>query len=259
MLSASKLSKAYGKAKILSDVTVDFPKGRLVAIIGPNGAGKSTLLSALLCHMKVDSGMVTLDGTPLAGLSKNAIAQRCSLLRQTNGVSLKITVRELVAFGRFPYHKGRLDDTDQAICDAAIAYMGLASLQDTYIDAISGGERQRAFIAMVLAQDTEYMLLDEPLNNLDMKYSVQIMKTLRRMVDEQGKTVIIVIHDINFAAVYADDILAMKGGRVVAYDRADAVITEATLTSLYDMKITVRRSAGRLLCDYFGVGKELNE
>src|SRR5699024_10127081 len=125
-------------------------------------------------------------------------------------MGVKLTVRELISFGRFPYSEGRLKRFDWQKVDEAISYMELEELEDKYIDELSGGQRQRAYIAMVLAQDTEYILLDEPLNNLDMRHSVQILKTLRRLVDELGKTIVIVIHDINFASCYSDEIVALK-------------------------------------------------
>src|SRR5690606_2693720 len=138
-------------------------------------------------------------------------AKKVSILKQSNQINLRLTVRELVSFGRFPYSQGRLTEEDWVCVDEAIRYMELEELQHEYLDELSGGQRQRAFIAMVIAQDTDYILLDEPLNNLDMKHAVQIMKTLRKLVDERGKTVVLVIHDINFASVYSDYIVALKG------------------------------------------------
>src|SRR5699024_9319956 len=133
-------------------------------------------------------------------VKNNDLAKKISILKQANSINLKLTVRELVSFGRFPYSQGRLTKKDWEKVDEAIDYMELRDMQHKYLDQLSGGQRQRAHIAMVIAQDTEYILLDEPLNNLDMRHAVQIMKTLRRLVDELGKTILIVIHDINFAS-----------------------------------------------------------
>ena len=144
-----------------------------------------------------------------------SFAKRVAILKQANHLNVRLTVRELVSFGRYPYSKGRLNEEDDKFVDQALEYMNLTDMQDKFLDELSGGQKQRAFISMVIAQDTEYILLDEPLNNLDMKHSVQIMKILRKLVDELGKTVVIVLHDINFASVYSDRIVALKDGRLV--------------------------------------------
>lgn len=135
--------------------------------------------------------------------------------------------------------------------DEAIQYMNLEDIQHNYLDELSGGQRQRAFIAMVIAQDTEYILLDEPLNNLDMKHSVQIMKILRKLVDELGKTVVIVLHDINFASVYSDNIVALKDGRVVKNGSTNDIINSDALKEIYDMDIPVQEQDGCRICVYF--------
>ena len=166
-------------------------------------------------------------------------------------MNVRLTIRELVAFGRFPYTKGRLNDEDNVKVDEALAYMNLEDLQHNFLDELSGGQRQRAFIAMVIAQDTEYILLDEPLNNLDMKHSVQIMKILRKLVDELGKTVVIVLHDINFASVYSDRIVALKDGRVVKDGPTHDIINSEALKDIYDMDIPVQEQNGCRICVYF--------
>ena len=143
------------------------------------------------------------------------IAKQLAILKQTNNINLRLTIEDLVSFGRFPYSKGNLTQTDRTFIDNAIAYMDLDDIRHQYIDSLSGGQRQRAYIAMTLAQDTDYILLDEPLNNLDMKHSVQIMQVLRKLATELNKTVVIVIHDINFASCYSDYIVAMKNGKLV--------------------------------------------
>lgn len=135
--------------------------------------------------------------------------------------------------------------------DSAIQYMGLEDIQHKYLDQLSGGQRQRAYIAMVIAQDTDYILLDEPLNNLDMKHSVQIMKTLRRLVDELGKTIVIVIHDINFASVYSDYIVALKDGKIVKEGPTEEIINQPALKEIYDMDISVRDINRCKICVYF--------
>ena len=160
--------------------------------------------------LNADSGEIYLNGELLNRKKSSDIAKQLAILKQTNNINLRLTIEDLVAFGRFPYSKGNLTQTDRTFIDNAIAYMNLDDIRHQYIDNLSGGQRQRAYIAMTLAQDTDYILLDEPLNNLDMKHSVQIMQVLRKLATELNKTVVIVIHDINFASCYSDYIVAMK-------------------------------------------------
>src|SRR5699024_164266 len=144
------------------------------------GAGKSTLISMISRLIAKDDGEITIDGKDITTSKNKDLAKKISILKQSNSINLKLTVRELISFGRFPYSQGRLKDEDWQKVDEAIEYMELGDMQHKFLDELSGGQRQRAHIAMVIAQDTEYILLDEPLNNLDMRHSVQIMKTLRR-------------------------------------------------------------------------------
>lgn len=164
---------------------------------------------------------------------------------------MRLTIRELVSFGRFPYSQGNLTKEDEKHIEEAIRYMELEDIQHKYLDQLSGGQRQRAYIAMVIAQNTEYILLDEPLNNLDMKHSVQIMKVLRRLVEELGKTVVIVIHDINFASCYSDHIVALKDGKVMKEGPTNEIINPAVLKGIYDMDIHIEEIAGNNICIYF--------
>ena len=162
-----------------------------------------------------DEGEIRIDGRELGSVKHNDLAKKLSILKQSNHLQIRLKVRELVRFGRFPYSRGRLTKEDWMHVERAIAYMELEDLQDRFLDQLSGGQRQRAFIAMVLAQNTDYILLDEPLNNLDMKHSVQIMKTLRKMVDDLGKTIVLVPSRHQFRVCYSDYIIARKGGKVL--------------------------------------------
>ena len=135
--------------------------------------------------------------------------------------------------------------------EEAIRFLDLKEIEDAYIDELSGGQKQRAYMAMVVAQDTDYMLLDEPLNNLDMRHSVQTMKTLRRLADELGKTIIIVLHDINFASHYSDYIVALKEGKLKYYDRTENIISEEVLRDIFDIDIAISWSNGKKVCNYF--------
>src|SRR5690606_36651788 len=177
----------------------------------------------------MDQGDVLVEGRSVRSWDSMELARKVAILKQTNHLSLRLTVRDLVGFGRFPYSQWRLTKADMEHVDQAIEYMNLGDLQHKFLDELSGGDRQRAFIAMDVAHDTEYVLLDEPLHNLDMKHSVQIMKVLRRLLDELGKTVVLVLHDINFASSYSDDIVAMKHGRVVAHGSVEEIIRQDVL------------------------------
>ena len=193
MIQVRELSKFYGKKAVVEKVNVNIHRGKITSFIGPNGAGKSTLLSMVSRLLDADTGEVLVDKDNVKKMKSNEFSKRVSILKQSNFMNVRLTIRELVSFGRFPHSRGRLTAEDIRIVDQAMDYMDLMDMQDDYLDELSGGQRQRAFIAMVIAQDTDYILLDEPLNNLDMKHSVQIMKILRRLVDELGKTVVIVL------------------------------------------------------------------
>lgn len=251
MVMVKNVSKKYGDKKVVDNVSVKIAKGKITSFIGPNGAGKSTLLSMISRLIENDEGEIYIDNENIKKCKSNALAKKLSILKQTNHINLKLTIRELVSFGRFPYSKGRLTEEDWKHVDEAIRYMGLEDIQNKYLDELSGGQKQRAFIAMVIAQDTEYILLDEPLNNLDMKHSVQIMKTLRRLVDELGKTVIIVIHDINFASVYSDYIVALKDGKIVKQGPTEEMIDREVLREIYDMDMEIKDFNCNKICVYF--------
>lgn len=251
MIEIKGITKLFGKKKVVEDVSVTIETGKITSFIGPNGAGKSTLLSMVSRLLEADTGEVLLDQTNVKNLKTKEFAKRVAILRQSNFINVRLTVRELVSFGRYPYSHGRLTDEDELKIDEALEYMNLVAIQHQFLDELSGGQKQRAFISMVIAQDTEYILLDEPLNNLDMKHSVQIMKILRKLVDELGKTVVIVLHDINFASVYSDRIVALKDGRLVKDGPTAEIINTTALKDVYDMHIPVQEQNGCKICVYF--------
>src|SRR5690606_25413972 len=179
------------------------------------------------------------------------LARILAVLRQDNHIAARLTVQDLVEFGRYPHSKGRLTTVDREHIDRAIAYLDLDLFRTRYLDELSGGQRQRAFIAMVLAQDTTYVLLDEPLNNLDLKHMTEIMKLIRRMADELGKRVIVVLHDINFAATYADRIIAMRDGRIVADAPSVDIMRPEVLEAVYATTEDVRDIDGQKVALYY--------
>ena len=251
MIEVKDITKQYGKKVVLNGIDLQFPKGKITSLIGSNGAGKSTLLSIVSRLLAQDGGIVMVDEKNVADYKNKVLAQRLSILKQSNHIRLRLTVRELVEFGRFPYSQDKLTDEDHEKVDRAIKFLDLADIQGSFIDELSGGQKQRAYMAMVVAQDTEYVLLDEPLNNLDMKHSVQTMRTLRKLADELNKTIIIVLHDINFASHYSDYIVALKHGKVKYSGTTDSIINEKVLKDVFDLPITICEINKKRVCNYF--------
>ncbi len=251
MIVARNLTKAYGDKRVVRDISIDIPRGGITSIIGPNGAGKSTLLALLSRLLPATAGSVDVDEREVASAASAVLARRLSILRQENQMTARLTVRDLVAFGRFPHSKGRLTDADTARIDEAIRYLGLEDLRDRFIDEMSGGQRQRAFVAMVLCQDTDYVLMDEPLNNLDMRHANGMMKLIRKIADELGKTFVLVLHDINFASIYSDLIIAMREGELVKRGSPAEILQTSILREIFDIDIPVHEVDGRRLGLYY--------
>lgn len=239
MITLSGVARHYTDEVSIGPVDLEIPAGGVTALVGPNGAGKSTLLTMIGRLAGLDEGTIDIAGYDVASTKSADLAKIVSILRQENHFVTRLTVRQLVGFGRFPYSKGRLTVEDEAVISRAIDFLGLTELEGRYLDELSGGQRQRAYVAMVLAQDTDYILLDEPLNNLDMKHSVQMMKHLRRAATELGRTVVIVLHDINFAGHYADRICAAKDGRIAYFGEPDEIMRDDVLTDVFDTPVSV--------------------
>jgi len=251
MIEINGVSKTYGDRLVVDNVSLSLDPGGVVSIIGSNGAGKSTLLALISRLIKPDSGSIHVGGLNVNKAKGDILAKTLSILRQENNLSVRLLVRELVAFGRYPHSKGRLTIQDHHHIDKALAYLDLDGFADRFLDELSGGQRQRAFIAMVFCQDTDYVLLDEPLNNLDMKHAVSMMKLLRRASDELGKTIITVLHDINFASLYSDRIVAMGEGKIIASGTPEQIVTPSVLREIYDFDIDVHQIEGRRLALYY--------
>ena len=198
------LTKNYDGKPVVDSVSFEIPRGKVISMIGPNGAGKSTVMGMISRLVARDAGIVEFEGKDITKWQSKELSKKLAILTQTNQIQMKLTVRELVTFGRFPYSGSHVTAEDEEIISKAIAYMELEEFEDRFIDELSGGQRQRAYIAMVIAQDTEIILLDEPTNNLDIYHSTNMMKIVRRLCDELGKTVILVLHEINYAAFYSD-------------------------------------------------------
>lgn len=251
MIEVRNITKTYGDKSVVDSVSLKISKGKVTSFIGPNGAGKSTLLSIISRLLKKDSGEVYIEGKELSQWKSEELAKKISILKQSNHINIRLTIRELVSFGRFPYSQGNLTEDDIRYINEALEYMKLTDIADKYLDQLSGGQRQRAYIAMVIAQNTEYILLDEPLNNLDMKHSVQIMKILRDLADNLGKTIILVVHDINFASCYSDYIVALKDGKIAKEGLTHEIIDKEVLEEIYEMNFRVEDLEKYKVCIYF--------
>ncbi|MFC9087683.1 iron ABC transporter ATP-binding protein [Nocardiopsis dassonvillei] len=251
MIELTDLTKTYGSQTVLDDVSLRIERGGVTSIIGPNGAGKSTMLTIIGRLLRADGGRVTVDGMDVAATPGRDLARRLSILRQENRFTARLTVRDLVGFGRYPHSRGRLTAECREQIEAALGFLDLVPLADRFLDELSGGQRQRAYVAMVLCQDTDYVLLDEPLNNLDMKHAVSMMRQIRRAADALGRTVVIVIHDINFASAYSDRIVAMRDGRVVHTGTPGEIMTPEVLRDVFDLDVRVEEVAGSRIGVYY--------
>ena len=251
MISTESLSKKYGEKFVLKEVSSTLPENKITAFIGCNGAGKSTMLNIISRLIPASEGCAFVDGKRVSEWDSRKLAQNLAILGQNSHRSARISVEELVAFGRFPHSGGRLGDQDFKMVEHALKITGIEELRDRFIDELSGGQRQMAHIAMSIAQDTKYILLDEPLNNLDMSRSVKIMKLLRKLAREESKTIIIVIHDINFVSFYADYIVALKDGKIRYEGAVEAVMKPEILSDIYGMRIEIEEYKGKKICVYY--------
>ncbi len=239
MINVTNLSYAVDGTQILDDVDLSIKRGGITALIGPNGAGKSTLLHCISGLNTLSGGSVQIDGHDPVLMPSRARAKLVALLQQTPHVVSRLRVRDLVAFGRWPHHRGRATAQDSVLVDEALHAFALETFADRPIETLSGGQRQRAFLAMTYAQDTPWMLLDEPLNALDPKHARDLMVRLHGMTRETSRSIVIVLHDINAAAGWADHIVAMKDGRVVAHDAATTFLTPENLNTVFDTPFEV--------------------
>lgn len=250
-IEVTGVTKRYGREEVVRNVSLSIRPGGVTALVGPNGAGKSTLLSMISRLLPMDAGQVSVDGLDVRTTASDVLAKKLAILRQENHLAVRLTVRDLVTFGRFPHSHGRPTEHDRYHVEGAIDYLNLRPLEHRFLDQLSGGQRQRAFVAMVLCQDTDYLLLDEPLNNLDMAHSVSMMRLLRRTADELGKTVVLVIHDINFASCHADHIVGMRDGAVVRQGPPAQMMCSDALWDVFDVEVPVHEIDGNRFGVYY--------
>jgi len=247
VIEIENVSFRHGRTPVLRDVSLKIAKGGITALIGPNGAGKSTLFALMARLLPLQSGRIRFDGLDVTQSLSMDLARKLAILRQDTSVASRIAVREMIGFGRFPHHLGRPSAVDREKVDAALAMFDLEDISARFIDELSGGQRQRVLVAMAYAQDTDYLLLDEPLNNLDMHYARNLMRQLRTLADTHGKTIVVVLHEINYASAYADFIVALKNGEVAANAPTADVMQESTLGGIYGMDVRIREMEGKLV------------
>ena len=249
MIKLNNISHHIGKQQILHDITLSLPTAQVIALIGPNGAGKSTLFSVMARLQPLQSGQVSFavdnEERDIISCQARTLAKTVAMLGQDNQVQGRLRVHELLMFGRYPYHQGQPTIDDQQKVQEILKRFELEPLAERFLSTLSGGQRQRVLIAMIVCQDTPYLLLDEPLNNLDMYHAGRLMRELRQLSHSQQKTVVIVLHDINQAAQFADTVVTMKAGEVTAVGRPADVITQETMKDLYNVDVTVLNHQGR--------------
>lgn len=246
-LSLSDITFSYGKTQVLHDISARFSPGRLTAICGPNGCGKSTLLNVAAAQLCADAGTVTLAGQPLATMPPKDRAKRLAMLPQSPHAPPELRVYDLVALGRFAHRSALsgLSQGDKTAIASALDATNMTAFADRPLAALSGGQKQRAWIAMTLAQTAPWLLLDEPTNHLDVTHAIETMELLRALVDRDGKTAIVVLHDLNLMARFADDVVLMEQGRILAQDQFSTAVDETRLSGLYRRPVRFGAMKGR--------------
>ncbi|UOQ45832.1 ABC transporter ATP-binding protein [Halobacillus salinarum] len=258
-LLANDLTLGYGDQTIIDSLNISIPKGKVTVLIGGNGCGKSTLLRSLARLLKPKSGQVVLDSEDISKLRTKEVAKKMSILPQSPTTPEGLTVYQLVKQGRYPYQgiTKRWSDGDEKAVNHALEDTNLMDLRERTVDSLSGGQRQRAWIAMTLAQNTDTLLLDEPTTYLDMTHQIEILDLLFDLNQNQGRTVVMVLHDINLACRYADHIIAVKNKTVFAQGRPEDVITCDLMQNVFEMRCDVREDPlfGTPMCIPHGKGR----
>ena len=252
LLSTRRLTLAYDGASIIMNLDLAIPAGKITTLVGPNGCGKSTLLRGLARLLKPRAGTVYLDGADIFKLSTKAVAKRLGILPQGPVAPEGLTVRDLVAQGRYPYQNWlqQWSKEDERLVEQALATTGMTPLADRALDTLSGGQRQRAWIAMALAQDTEILLLDEPTTFLDLAHQIEVLDLLYELNQTEGRTIVMVLHDLNQACRYADYLVAVREGQVWAQGVPAQVMTETMVRQVFGLecRIVTDPVAGTPMC-----------
>ncbi len=241
MFQLDRVSFAVPGRVLLQPLSLAFPQGKVCGLIGHNGSGKSTLLKILGRHQNPTSGQALLNGQPLGQWDSKAFARQVAYLPQQLPAAEGMTVRELVAIGRYPWHGalGRFKAGDRELVEEAIGLVGLKPFANRLVDSLSGGERQRAWLAMMVAQDSRCLLLDEPTSALDIAHQVEVLALIQRLSHERGLTVIAVLHDINMAARYCDHLVALRGGEMIAQGSSLELMQGPVLEQIYGIPMGI--------------------
>jgi ABC-type cobalamin/Fe3+-siderophores transport system ATPase subunit len=251
-LSASNLALQYEEVVVAKDLSIEIPDGQVSALIGPNGSGKSTLLRALSRLLKPKAGDVVLDGKAISTYTTKEVARRLAILPQVLISPESITVEELVAYGRFPQRRsiGGMQDEDRRAIQWAMEVTATTELRDRPVDQLSGGQRQRAWIALVLAQGTDLILLDEPTTFLDIAYQLEVLELLKHLNQAEGKTIVMVLHDINMACEYSQRLFALRDGKLIAQGDPREVLKASLIKDVFgiDAHILEHPSSGAPMC-----------
>lgn len=236
-INTSDLNISYGNVDIVKDLNLSIPKGKITTIIGGNGCGKSTILKTIARILKAKSGDIFLNGVNIETIDSKDIAKQVAVLPQSPEAPSGLTVEELIAYGRFPYQKGfgKLKETDRDIIKWALEVTGIYEFRERGLESLSGGQRQRAWIAMALAQETEILLLDEPTTYLDLAHQLEVLKLLEELNKKEGRTIVMVIHEINNAARFADYMIGIKKGKIVCEGITESVMTKENLKEIFNI------------------------
>lgn len=235
------LTLSYDRDIIINDLSIDMREGKITTIIGPNGCGKSTLLKAMSRILEPKQGQILLDGKSIFSIPTKEIAKELAFLPQSQDIMNGLTVFELISYGRYPYQKGmgKLSHDDIKAIEKAMELTQVQSLKDRTIDQLSGGQRQRVWIAMSLAQETDKIFLDEPTTYLDIAHQLDVLHLLKYLNESEGKTIIMVLHDINQAAYFSDDIIAIKEGLVFKSGKAEEVISKEMIRDVFKVNVDI--------------------
>jgi iron complex transport system ATP-binding protein len=265
ILTTKNLNIAYGDNLVVKDLNIDIPEHKTTIIIGANGSGKSTMLKTISRIIPYQSGKIILNGNDISNFDTKELAKKLSILPQSQEIADGLTVGELVSYGRFPYQSslGRLSEHDYQVINWALKVTGTDVFKYRLIDSLSGGQRQRVWIAMALAQETETIFLDEPTTYLDLAHQLEVLKLLDNLNKKQARTIVMVLHDLNQAARFADYIIAMKSGKVIKAGKPEAVISAEVLKEIFNIEAIIGQDplTGKPMCISYNIaeGADKNE
>ncbi|WP_434296811.1 ABC transporter ATP-binding protein [Clostridium sporogenes] len=251
-ITTTNLAIAYEDKLIVDGLNMNIPKGKITTIIGPNGCGKSTVLKTIGRILEPKEGLVYLNGDDIRNLSTKEVAQKMAILPQSPQAQGGLTVGELVSYGRFPHKKGfgKLSPEDKKVIEWALDITKLTEFEVTMVDNLSGGQRQRVWIAMALAQQTDLILLDEPTTYLDMAYQLEVLELLYNLNREESCTIVMVLHDLNLAARFADYMIAIRSGSIISHGTPEEIMTKKVLKDTFNInaEIVWGSQTGRPTC-----------